>query len=176
MGERLSRAPNAVMVAHSGPGALAASVRRTAANRRRQRTIFLDAILPHPGQSWFDTVPSALAHRIIISAADGRAPPWPQRLPAGTLERLVPDSDLRKVLLAEADDVPLSYLEAVAPSFEDWPDAFDGAYLRTSAAYDREAARAEDLDWPVERIDGNHLSLMTEPEKTASLILELASA
>src|SRR5919197_552615 len=39
-----------------------------------EAAVFVDAILPHPGASWFDTAPSALAEHLRGLAADGWLP------------------------------------------------------------------------------------------------------
>ncbi len=39
--------------------------------------VFVDALLPHPGESWFAGVPPELGARACASLAkDGRLPPW----------------------------------------------------------------------------------------------------
>src|SRR5271170_1235421 len=46
-----------VLVAHSGAGALLPAI---AEQTQARAAIFVDAILPHPGLSWFDTAARAL--------------------------------------------------------------------------------------------------------------------
>ena len=60
----------AIVVAHSGAGALIPSVAALAKEGLRG-VIYCDAILPHPGQSWFDTAPPALGehtHEVLKEA------------------------------------------------------------------------------------------------------------
>ena len=161
----------AVLVAHSGAGALVPSV-QDAAGSRVKSVIFVDALMPHPGRSWFDTLPAAAADRLRALAADGFAPAWPDWLPSGMLGQLLPDPEVRAALVAEAPRTPLAFLEALAPNLEHWSDVIDGSYLQLSPAYVDEAGKAERLGWPVERLDGNHLSMMTQPGPVAAALLK----
>ena len=160
------------LVVHSGAGALVPSILR-AAGGRVHAAIFVDALLPHPGRSWFDTAPAALAERLRREAVDGRAPPWPDWLPAGLLERLLPDRRMRETLIGGAPSVPLAFLDEPAP---DGPASTRPgyAYLQLSEAYDREAAQARASGWPVGRLEGHHLSIATSPSVVAAALVELA--
>ena len=40
--------------------------------------VLVDALLPHPGRSWAQTVPESFATRLRAGAVGGRLPPWPQ--------------------------------------------------------------------------------------------------
>ena len=52
--------------------------------------IYADAILPHPGHSWFDTAPADMRERLRAGALMGELPPWNEWWPPGALERLIP--------------------------------------------------------------------------------------
>jgi hypothetical protein len=164
----------AILVAHSGAGGLVPSILRNAGGRV-QAVIFVDALLPHPGRSWFDTVPAALATQLRREARAGRAPPWPSWLPSHLLERFLPESGMRESLTDDAPCVPVAFLEEPAP--EDPPPAppHGCAYLQLSSAYDREAGQAREWGWPVERLDGHHLSIMVNPPAVAVALVDLAS-
>jgi hypothetical protein len=163
-----------VLVVHSGAGALAPSI-LDAAQREIAGVVFIDALMPHPGRSWFDTVPSTTADQIRRNAPDGFAPSWPSWLPPGLLEQLLPNATTRAALADEAPPVPLAYLSAPAPVLANWRDAFGFAYLQLSEAYTEEAKEAVESGWPTERLAGHHLSLMTEPEIVAASLLRLAA-
>src|SRR5438128_1618852 len=80
-----------VLVAHSGAGALMPAL----ADRLVGRVggvILVDAILPHPGRSWFDTAPGEMRERLRAGAQMGELPSWDQWWPPGALERLTPDA------------------------------------------------------------------------------------
>jgi pimeloyl-ACP methyl ester carboxylesterase len=160
----------AVLVAHSGAGALVAGV----ISRLRtpvERTVLVDAILPHPGLSWFDTAPADMRAHLRTGAEDRHLPPWDRWWPPGALERLVPDSDLRAELISELEPLPLDYFEEPAP-----PEELSGpcSYLQLSGAYDDEARVAGRLGWPVVRLPLHHLAMMTQPLAVASALARLA--
>jgi len=161
------------VVVHSGAGGLVPSL-QLAARPRLRAVVFLDALMPHPGRSWFDTLPAAMAERLRAAAADGSAPPWPTWLPPGALEQLLPDGEARATLVAEASAAPRAFLEAPAPDIAGWSRGVACGYLQLSPAYADEVAAAEGQGWATERFDRNHLSLMTRPEAVAAALLRLA--
>lgn len=163
----------AILVVHSGAGVLVPSILRACA--RIDAVIHVDALLPHPGRSWFDTAPAALAAWLRREAQVGRAPPWPTWLPTDVLERLLPDARMRSTLAAGAPAAPLAFLEEPAPEHPPRAPPRGCAYLQLSAAYDHEAATARTLGWPVERLDGHHLSIMTNPSAVAAAVVRLSS-
>ena len=160
------------VVLHSGAGAWAPSI--WAEDSDLTRMIFLDALLPHPGLSWFETLPGAMADRLGDAAVAGRLPPWPRWLPAGDFERLVPDDRLRKRIAAEAVGAPLSYATAKAPRVAGWDAATTCHYIQLSEAYDGEASRAAEMGVPVDRIERTHCSMVSAPDVVADLILAAA--
>lgn len=156
----------AVLVAHSGAGALVPAL--TAALRTPVgRTVLVDAILPHPGLSWFDTAPPDLRAQLRAGAEGGRLPAWDRWWPPGALERLVPDATLRTALTAELEPLPVDYFEEPAPAAELTGSC---AYLQLSGAYDDEARLAGRMGWPVVRLPLNHLAMLTQPVAVASAI------
>ena len=163
-----------VLVVHSGAGAMVPSIQDTAGSRLRS-VLFIDALLPHPARSWFDTLPPEAANKLRALVVDGFAPPWPSWLPSGMLDQLLPSQNLREALVAEAPNVPLAYLSAPAPNLARWPGALGLAYLQLSGAYADEAKEAEKLGWPIERLAGHHLSMITQPELVGASLLRLAA-
>jgi hypothetical protein len=91
------------------------------------------------------------------------------------LDQLLPNANMRQDLAAEAPNVPLAYLSAAAPNLARWSQALGLAYLQLSGAYADEAKAAEKLGWPLERLEGHHLSMMTQPELVGASLLRLAA-
>jgi hypothetical protein len=159
-----------LLVAHSGAGplipALAARLTAPVAG-----VILVDAILPHPGYSWFDTAPADMRQRLRAGAQMGELPSWDEWWPPGALERLVPDTTMRDALVAELEPLPLAYFEEAAPS-----DALAGptAYLQLSGAYDGEGVAAGRYGWPLVRLPLHHLAMLTNPEPVTAALESLA--
>jgi hypothetical protein len=133
---------------------------------------FVDAILPHPGATWFDSAPAALGEQLRGLARHGRLPPWHQWFPQDAVSELLPDERLRRRFIAELPRVPLAYFEEAAPEVTDWPSAPCG-YLQLSAAYDGEAREAERRGWLVVGEPADHLAMLTRPAVVASVLNRL---
>jgi hypothetical protein len=164
-------ADSLLLVAHSGAGALVPAL----ADRLGERVagvIFADAILPHPGRSWFDTAPAEMRERLRAGAQMGELPPWDEWWPPGALERLLPDPDLRAALIAELEPLPLAYFEEQAPTA---PLPAPAAYLQLSGAYDDESQVAARSGWPLVRLPLHHLAMLTYPEAVATALESLAA-
>ena len=167
MAEQLAGEP-CVLVLHSGAGALAPALEAAA---DIQGLILADAILPHPGRSWFDTAPPEMAASLRAGAEFGLLPEWHKWWPPGALERLLPDAEQRTALLAELEPLPLQYFEEIAP-----PGAITrpAAYLQLSGAYDEEARLAGRMGWPVVALRLHHLAMLTHAPAVATAIESLA--
>ncbi|HVW40536.1 MAG TPA: alpha/beta hydrolase [Amycolatopsis sp.] len=157
-----------VLAGHSGAGSVLPAVAERLGDRVRA-AVFVDAPLPHPGRSWFDTAPPDLRDGMKNLAHDGRLPRWHELFPPGMVEALVPDPALWARFVAELPRVPLPYFEEPAPRA---PIAH-GVYVRLSEAYDREAAEAARLGWPVHRLDADHLAPLTRPAMVGDLLAAL---
>lgn len=159
-----------VLVAHSGAGALvpalAARLQTPVAG-----VVFLDAVLPHPGRSWFDTAPVEMRDQLRAGAQMGQLPPWDDWWPPGALARLVPDAEARAALVAELEPLPLGYFEEPAPTIELTSPA---AYLQLSGGYEEEARLAGRMGWPVVSLPLNHLAPLTQPQAVAGPLVSLA--
>ncbi|HEX7761343.1 MAG TPA: hypothetical protein VF459_17690 [Caulobacteraceae bacterium] len=160
-----------VLVGHSGAGGLLAGI---AQRVRPAAVIFVDAILPHPGRSWLDTVPPGLGKRLRGLAREGRLPPWNRWFSDDPVARLIADEKVKAGLLAEMPAIPLAYLEARAP---DWPHpACPCAYLQLSETYGREAIAARAGAWMVVREDLHHLALLSDPARVAAILVKTAES
>jgi hypothetical protein len=170
MAASLGRGGDAIVVAHSGAGALIPSVAALATGALKG-VIYCDAILPHPGQSWFDTAPPALGAQLRAGAEQGRLPSWDRWWPPGALERLVPDAGVRTALMDELEPIPIDYFDELAPELE---LSVPGAYLQLSGAYIEEAQIAGRRGWPVVRLPLHHLAMLTHVEAVAGALEGLA--
>jgi hypothetical protein len=159
-----------LLAAHSGAGALipalAARLPRPPAG-----VILVDAILPHPGRSWFDTAPPDLRDQLRAGAQFGELPSWDAWWPPGALERLLPDEAGRRAMLAELEPLPLAYFEEPAPAAS-WEGPT--AYLQLSGAYDNESQVASRSGWPLVRLPLHHLAMLTDPVPVAAALESLA--
>jgi len=163
----------AIAVLHSGAGALLPSILE-AMSERLAGAVLVDALMPHPGRSWVDTAPPALAARVRAMAQDGLLPPWDRWWGAEAMARLLPDAGVRAAFAAELPRVPLAFFEAQAPEGQ-WT-RMRGAYLQLSEAYAEEARQAAALGWPVWREASTHLAMLTEPERIGAGLIEMAQA
>lgn len=163
---------SAILIVHSGAGSLVPAI---AASGRVSGAIFVDALMPHPGQSWFETVPQSLKSRIESLARDGRVPPWHRWWPDGAIRSLFADEVAYTRFVSELREIPLAYLEERAPDCE-LPDDLAAAYLQLGPGNAAEASAAERLGWPVKRLALHHLALLTHAEVVADGIADLAHA
>lgn len=161
------------VVAHSGAGGLVPSI--LAALDRPAGAVFVDAILPHPGRSWLDTAPPALAAALPGMATGGRLPPWNMWFPADPLERMIVNGSLRAVVTEALPMVPASWIEARAPATPGL-DPATSAYLQLSAAYAAEALQAQALGWRVTNLALHHLAMITNPGKVADALCRLTES
>lgn len=160
-----------VLVGHSGAGALLPAV-AGATKATVVGTIFVDAVLPHPGRSWFDTVPVEMHEQLRGLARDGLLPPWNEWFPPGTVEALLPDAAMRAHFCSELPRLPLSYFEEPAPDIPGPAPSYCG-YLQLSEAYAAGADQAEREGWRVTRRDTHHLALLTEPQELSAALEKL---
>ncbi|MBS0277033.1 MAG: alpha/beta hydrolase [Proteobacteria bacterium] len=161
-----------VPVAHSGAGALVSALVSAISPRA---VVFMDALLPHPGKRWFDTVPEAMRVHLRGLESGEHLPSWDRWWSTGTLEAMLPDIALRKVFTAELPSLPLGYFEECAPDIS-LPEKFPCAYLQLSSGYDTEVREAQSLGWPTQRLTRNHLAMLTHPDEAADELCSLMQA
>jgi hypothetical protein len=166
------RTDTVVVVGHSAAGALLPAI-ADAVGDRTSGAVFVDAMLPQPGRSWFDTAPPGIEAQLRGLADHGLLPPWHEWFPSGVLEALVPDQMRRRRLIAEVPRLPLAYFDEPAPlaQFE-----VACAFIRLGAPFDAAADKAERLGWWVARREWDHLRMLTAPEAVADLIAQAISA
>lgn len=161
-----------IIVVHSGAGGLVPAIVE-AMIPRPAAVIFVDAILPHPGQSWLQTAPASLAHRLGGLEVDGVLPPWNTWFQEDPIVQLIPDIDERASFVAELPRVALAYFAAPAPTDAGW-ESIPKAYLQLSDAYDAEAREARRRSWRVDCAGLHHLAMVTAPDRVAAMLMRLA--
>ena len=159
-----------VLVVHSGAGALVPAIAQRA---KLSGAVFVDALLPHPGQSWFETAPETLKARLRDLARDGRLPPWDRWWPKDSIRTLLPERGQYDGFVGELAALPLAYFEEAAP---DAVLATPSAYLQLSDGYKTDADATEAKGWPVARLTLHHLAMLTHPEAVAVAIESLCAA
>jgi pimeloyl-ACP methyl ester carboxylesterase len=163
-----------ILIGHSAAGALLPAIAQAVGGRARG-AVFVDATLPQPGRSWFETAPPPLAVQLRGLADHGLLPPWHEWFPRRALEELVPDPSRRRRLIAEIPRLPVAYFDEPAPPAR-FAQSVACAFLRLGAPFDRAADKAERLGWWVARRDWDHLRMLSAPNAVANLIASAISA
>jgi len=163
-----------VVVGHSAAGALLPAIAEAVGDRTRG-AVFVDAMLPQPGRSWFDTAPPGLAAQLRGLADHGLLPPWHEWFPPGALVELVPDPGRRRRLVAEVPRLPVAYFDEPAPPAR-FVKSVACAFLRLDQPFDPAADKAQRLGWWVTRRDWDHLRMLSAPKAVADLIAQAISA
>jgi pimeloyl-ACP methyl ester carboxylesterase len=161
----------AALIVHSAAGGLAATVVAAAPGQVAQ-VVFVDAILPHPGRTWFSTAADAFAQGVRAKAEGGMVPAWDRWFPEGALGALIGDHTRRKAFVRELRPTPEAFLDEPAPDLP-MPDEVGWAYLRLSKAYEDEAREARRLGWPTLRRDLHHLAPVTHATEVVSSLMNL---
>jgi hypothetical protein len=161
-----------VLVGHSHAGPLLPSMGDAVSGV--EGYVFVDARLPTPGKSWFETAPRSLGAQLLAMARDGTLPPWSQWWGPGQLEQLLSDMTVRMRFAAECPPLPLAMFQEALPRSPGWADR-PSSYLRLSDAYQQPADQARALGWPVIELAGQHLSILTEPELIIAPLLDLVA-
>lgn len=160
---------SASLVAHSAAGPLLPAV-ADLLGPAAERTILVDARLPHPGSSWLASLEAGRADRLRGMADKGQLPPWDAWFPAEALADEIPDAGVREQFRAELQPTPLALYEEQAPGRGSVFDRLAHTYVRLSPAYDEAAGTAERAGWRVLRRTAGHLVLLSTPAEIAAII------
>jgi hypothetical protein len=158
-----------VLVPHSNAGLYAGAL---SAAREVTGVVFVDAGLPSDGPTT-PTAPRPFRDFLeTLAEPDGRLPGWTRWWPEPDVVALFPDAAARAAVEAEQARVPLTYFDAGVPSPAGWR-ALPAGYLSFGDAYAAERDEAQRRGWPVERLDGEHLHMLVDPEGVADALVRL---
>lgn len=161
------------VVAHSFAGYVAAAVLERHP-RRVRRLVFIDAVLPQPGRSWFEVMGPAVAEFMTGLAPDGAIPWFSQ----DQLDQLYPGHGITNADFAwmQPHLVPQPIGTYAQPAITKPLNTCTAsvAYVRCMKT---NPAAADLTDFPGENyraLDAGHWPMITNPAETAQIILELA--
>jgi hypothetical protein len=158
-----------VLVGHSGAGPL---LPRIATRIRAQALVFVDADVP-PEAGETTLVPAEFLEFLQGLANGGVLPPWSGWFGPEGMRQQIPDDRKREIVSAELPALPLSYFQARVPVPAGWTSTRCG-YVLLSEAYAEQASKAAASGWPVARLAGAHLDIVTRPSAVANAILSVA--
>ena len=161
-----------VLIGHSGAGPLLSGIAATSPVPVRG-LVYVDAGLPYPGRSWFQTAPRQLVEHLRQLEVDGWLPPWHEWFPAGAVATLLPEARLRERFTAQLRPLPVAYFQEPMPAAT-WPGP--AGYLLLSEAYRDDATRAASLGMPVVELPSDHLAMVTAPAAVATALRDLLAA
>ena len=157
-----------VLVGHSGAGSRLPAIAHQLGGV--EHAVYVDALLPHPGRSWAQTVPAAFVERLESQAEGGLLPPWSDWWGEDAMRALLPDDEMRERFVAGCPRVPVWVLHEVMPEVPEPPRS---TFVQLSAAYESETAAARERGWPTTVLDLHHLALLTDPEAIADALLRV---
>ncbi|NUT33256.1 MAG: alpha/beta hydrolase [Hamadaea sp.] len=159
-----------VLIGHSRAGPLLPAI-ADAVGPEVAGLVFVDARLPHPGESALTNMPAEAAERLRALAVDGMLPPWHEWFAPSTLADLIADPAVRAALTAEVTGVPFAFFtEPASPAV--WPGPT--GYLLLSESYRADAATARIRDTAaVVELPSHHLSMVTAPARMADALERL---
>ena len=163
-------AASAVLVGHSGAGALLPAIRE-AMDRACAGYIFVDAGLPSSNEPRKGTGGFA-RHLDEIHARGERFPNWSDQ----DLRDVLPVPAVRTALLRELRPQPPDFWDETVPVFAGWPDA-PCAYIRfgPNPSYDAAAAEAQRRGWRYRDLGGAHFHMLVDPVAVSDELLAIGA-
>ncbi len=159
------------LAGHSAAGPLLPALAR-AAGHPVTAYLFVDASLPHPGQSHLDELEASapeFAHELRrMLAAGERYPNWSDE----DLREELPDAQARQRLLAEMRPRSLDFFEEAMPDVPEWSDAPSG-YLMLSEGYRPALEQAPRARWPSRTFHAGHFHMLADPDAAEGALVEL---
>jgi pimeloyl-ACP methyl ester carboxylesterase len=166
--------PDVTLVAHSFAGYIAAGVLARGAGRIRV-AVFLDAMLPQPGRSWFDVMGPAV-ERLMSGLAGNGAVPWFTR---EQLDQLHPRHGISEAdyawMRSKLRPQPIATYARPAITAPLDPAGARLAYVRCLRTTPPAADVSEHSPgWAFRTLGTGHWPMITDPAATAQVIEELA--
>jgi hypothetical protein len=155
-----------VLIGHSGAGPLLPGI-AAAVTVPVRALVYVDAGLPYPGRSWFETAPAQLTDHLGDLAADGWLPPWHQWFEPEVLAAVLPEPELRLAFTSDLTPLPLAYFEEPMSAVS-WSGP--AGYLLLSESYRGDATRASTQGMPVVEYLSHHLAMLTSPDEVTAAI------
>ncbi|MGH2443141.1 MAG: hypothetical protein ACRDFX_08260 [Chloroflexota bacterium] len=172
--ESLPADSSLILAGHSGAGPLLPAI-ATFSPHPVAGYIFVDAGLPHPGQSRLqdlEAAESSFGKELRADLEAGVAfPQWTDE----DLREIIRDAALRRGVLAELQPRDLAFFTEPLPHVENWSEA-KCAYVRFSPAYDVPAQQAREAGWPVRQFDAGHFHMLVDAPAVAEAILQLVES
>ncbi len=158
-------------IGHSGAGPLLPILSRTARHPVKGY-LFVDAGLPHPGQSSLDEVTTnnpeiAQDLRQLLTSGE-RFPNWSEE----NLREVIPNEEARLRMVAELHPRALDFFEEVMPAVDEWPDA-PSSYLLFTPGYRPFLEHAQQAGWPNQTFDAEHFHMVVDPLAVTTALVEL---
>lgn len=160
-----------VVVGHSGAGVVLPEIGARLEGRLRA-PVFVDAVVPPPTGEHRSS--PELIDLLDARSVDGWLPQWLDWWPEEVVTTLVPSPTDRAELRDDMPRLARSFYDGPVPVPDGWTNG-PCTFVQLSAAYDVEYRDAQTLGWPTASLDGNHLSIFTDPVKVWTTIDDLAS-
>jgi len=165
-------ARSVVLVGHSGAGPLLPGIAQ-GLDVPVSALVYVDALLPEPGKAWFDRASASAVTRLRQLQEGDTLPPWDTWFSPEEIAEELPDPALRARFSQDLRPLPVAFFEEVthAPV-----PAVPAGYLLFSDGYASSAGQAAGRGWPVVRLPGPHLAMLTDPEGVAAALLAVLDA
>jgi hypothetical protein len=132
--------------------------------------VFVDAGIPRDGASRLDLMKwedPDWAEEFQQELTRGeRFPTWS----FDDLQDVIPDSSLRRQMVAELRPRGLDFFTEPIPVFDGWPDA-RCIYIQFSSSYEKPAAQARQLGWQVHELEAGHFHMLVDANAVTDLIV-----
>ena len=158
-----------VVVGHSGAGVMLPSI-TAELGKRCVKVVFLDATVPPTDGEHRPSAP--FLDMLDRQTIDGSLNPWLTWWPTETVDELVPDPELQRMLLADMPRLPRAFYDEAVPVPDGWSSG-SNAYVQLSPAYVDERRAAAERGWPTATVDSTHLGILTDPETVMRAIVDI---
>jgi pimeloyl-ACP methyl ester carboxylesterase len=133
---------------------------------RVRRIVFIDASLP-PVAGFAEPAPSWVRDRLAVASAGEPMLRCSALWDEEEVRRLVPSRERRSMLYQQLPELPPDYFDHVVPVPEHWAQHLSCTYLWFSNGHLADAREAQHRGWPVRRLAGSPLSMVSHPRRLA---------